>query len=305
MDFIEPVARVMKQIDTPDGVYAKQMAAKIGGIEGLCTFPVVAQMVLKILSSENYKMATVSAVINRDPALAAKIMRLANSAFFSRGKEVDSIDKAMVRLGRANVVESVCAVATMDMFPDVDGVGKDIRDHCAATAAICQEIVTDLLPSHKNGAFLCGLMHDVGKLMLIASGESVYNTATEQQRIASDAMVPVERAAFGYDHALLAAQILSLWKFPDPIPLVVALHHEPALAYQNEEIGYVVAMCRIASQVDRQLAYNMVGVDEFVEILATGVDCAFAAVSEDYLLNKWETLSNARTQALSVFGPNG
>lgn len=302
MEFIEPVTRIFKSIDTPDGVFTKAMEKKIAGIEGLCTFPVVAQMVLKILSKDDYKMSNVSAVINRDPAMAVKIMKLANSAFFCRGNPVDSIDKAMVRLGKANVVESVCAVATMNMFPDIDGIGKEIRDHCSATAAICQELVSDLLPSHKSGAFLCGLMHDVGKLLLMATGESLYVRGTEAERKKPDGIVPVERQSLGYDHALLAAQMLSLWKFPEPIPAVVALHHEPALAYQDEEVGYVVAMCRIASQIDRQLTFHGNHPDEFVEKLTSGIDCEFAAVSEDYLLGKWSALVDARTQALSVFG---
>ena len=84
---------------------------------------------------------------------------------------------------------------------------------------------------------------------------------------------------------------------------MVALHHEPALAYQDESLGYEVAMCRIASQVDRQFAYdNQMTTEEFVEQIATKVDCEFAAVSEDYLLGKWDALSDAHNQALSVFG---
>ncbi|MBN2717476.1 MAG: HDOD domain-containing protein [Deltaproteobacteria bacterium] len=303
MKFIEPVSQVMRIIDTPDGAYSKKLAAKVVGVEGLCTFPVVAQMVLNILSKEDFKMSNVSAIIQRDPALAVKIMKLANSAFFSRGKQVDSIDKAMVRLGKASVVESVCAVATMNMFPDVDGIGKQIRDHCASTAAICQSMVSDLLPSHKSGAFLCGLMHDVGKLFLISAGESLYATMPVMERQKADASVPVERATLGYDHALLAAQLLFTWQFPAPIAAVVALHHEPGLAYQNEDVGYVVAMCRIASQVDRQLAFGVeMETEEFVERIATGIDGEFAAVSEDYLLGKWNDLAEARNQALSVFG---
>lgn len=301
MEYIDSVAQVISRIDTPDQVVAKGMAKKIGGVEGLCTFPVVAQMVLKILSSEDYKMSNVSAVVNRDPALATKVMRLANSAFFSRGKLVDSIDKAMVRLGRTNVIETVCAVATMDIFPDVSGLGKEIRDHCAATAAICQALTADLLPSHKSGAFLCGLMHDIGKLLLIASQEVLYAIATPSELTEPNAMVPLERSELGYDHALLAGQILSLWKFPDPIPQVVALHHEPALAYQDKEIGFVIAMCRIASQIDRHLTYMPIRTEEFWEQMASEMDCQYAAVTEDYLITNWDSLVEARGQALSVF----
>jgi HD-like signal output (HDOD) protein len=302
MEFIAPVTEVMKRIDAPDGTYAKGMATRIGSIEGLCTFPVVAQMVLKILSKSDFKMSNVSAVINRDPALAVKIMKLANSAFFCRGKPVDDLNKAMVRLGKANVVESVCAVATMDMFPDIDGIGREIRDHCAATAAICQSLVADLLPSQKSGAFLCGLMHDVGKLLLIASGETLYANASRVERVTADAMVPLERDALGYDHALLAAQLLSIWKFPEPIPSVVALHHEPAWAYQDKNLGYLVAMCRIASQIERQLANRTSNTDEFIEQIARGIDCEFAAISEDYLIGNWESFAEVRQQALSVLG---
>lgn len=302
MDFIDSVAQVIKGLENEDEVVSRNMAVKIGMVDGLCTFPVVAQMVLKILSSDNYKMSNVSAVVNRDPALAAKVMRLANSAFFCRGKPADTLDKAMIRLGRANVIESVCAIATMEMFPDVDGIGKEIRDHCAATAAICQELVTELLPSHKSGAFLCGLMHDIGKLLLISSNETLYAEMTAGELKSPNTTVAIERRVLGYDHAVLAGQILWHWKFPAPIPQVVALHHEPALAYQDENVGFVVAMCRISSQIERQLSQNTVSVDDFIAQIVDEVDCQFAAVSEDYLFGKWENFQAARTASLSVFG---
>jgi HD-like signal output (HDOD) protein len=190
----------------------------------------------------------------------------------------------------------------MEMFPDIDGIGREIQDHCAATAAICQTLVADLLPSEKSGAFLCGLMHDVGKLLLIAAGEMLYTIATEEERTTPDAMVPLERKALGYDHALLAAQLLSIWKFPEPIPSVVALHHEPALAYQDKKLGYMIAMCRIASQIERQLANRSSSTEEFVEQMVGEIDCQFAAATEEYLLGKWETLIEVRQQVLSVLG---
>ncbi len=306
MEFSKSVSQALdfaeKNASTSAQKASQSLAAKIGAIQGIRPFPVVAQKAMSILNSPDCRTPDVTRVVKEDPGLAAQVMRLANSAFFSRGRNVDSLDRAIVRLGLSSLKEIVCAVAMMEMFPDVSGLGKTIRDHMAATGAIAQELVRDLLPSYVNGAFLCGLVHDLGKLMLIESREMLYSDVHAQELTTPDRAYMTEQDALGYDHAVLGGQLLWHWKFPDPVPQVVAWHHQPSLAYLDPEVDYMTAILRISDHLEFAMREKSEDHEEFIDLFSNGPDCQFAAVSEEYLVEKWDRLSEVRSESLALFG---
>ncbi len=285
----------------PDEQAALSLAAKIASVEGLRPFPVVAQKVMATLNDPNYKVSTIVRLVKEDPSLATNVMRLANSAFFFRGKAIDSINKAIVRLGHSTLKEVVCSVAMMEMFPDVKGMGQSIRDHLAATAALAQELVRDLLPSFVDGAFLCGLVHDLGKLLLIESGELLYKSGDPIELTTPDRAHVKEHRVLGYDHGVLGGQILWNWRFPEPIPQVVAWHHHPALAYQHKTVDYLTAILRIADHVDFYIKDDSFECEHFLEQFSDSDDFAFAGVSEEYMFEKWAKLRETRAESLALF----
>ncbi|MCP4679019.1 MAG: HDOD domain-containing protein [Deltaproteobacteria bacterium] len=306
MEFSKSVNQVLdfaeKNASTSAEMASQSLAAKIGAVEGLRPFPIVAQKVMSIMGNPNCRTTEVTRVVKEDPGLAAQVMRLANSAFFSRGRNVDSLDRAIIRLGLSNLKEIVCSVALMDMFPDVGGLGKTIRDHMAATGAIAQELVRDLLPSYVSGAFLCGLVHDLGKLLLIESKEMLYSAGDVEELTTPDRAYMTEQSVLGYDHAVLGGQLLWNWHFPDPVPQVVAWHHQPSLAYSDPDVDYMTAILRISDHLEFALRKDSDEYVEFIDLFSNGPDCQFAAVSEEYLIEKWDRLSEVRTESLSLFG---
>jgi HD-like signal output (HDOD) protein len=281
---------------------SESMAAKIGELEGLKPFPIVAQKVLAILSRPEFRVVEVTAALEEDPALAAGVLRVANSAFFAGAKRCSSIAQAFVRMGLMAVKESILAVTMMDMFPDMKGLGKRIRDHCAATAAIVQSLTRDFASQFIDGIFLCGLMHDVGKMLLIESGEVLYDTTNISTTLAPDQIHLDERTILGYDHAVLAGHVLKSWRIPEPIPKVVAWHHQATRAYQTPNIGVMVAMLRIADQLDWAYVNSPGSLEEVVETLGDGPDCTFANVETDALKGMIDKLYHARGDSLAMFG---
>ena len=287
--------------DDENAKAAASMAAKLGEINGLKPFPVVAQKVLAKLNQPDFRVVEVTSILEDDPSLAAGVLRVANSAFFAGAKNVSSITQAFMRMGGMSVKESVLSVAMMDMFPDTGGLGKRIRDHCAATAAIVQSLTRDFASRHIEGIFLIGLMHDVGKLLLMESEELIYDTSDLNATLSPDRIHLDERALLGYDHAVLAGHVLTTWKIPEPIPRVVAWHHQPTRAYQDPELGIMVAMLRIADQLDIMFSTDQ-DMTAFVSEFSKGPDCTFAGLSEESLMGVLDALYHARGDALAMFG---
>lgn len=273
------------------------LAAKLAEVDGLKTFPVVARQVLGALSGQSFRFDEIATMIQGDPSLAAGVMRMANSAFFSRGKRVAVIEQALVRLGAKSVREVVSAVATMDLFPDPVGIGKQIRDHCACVAALTQVFAAEVAPGRVEGLFLAGLLHDIGKLLLIESGEADY--ADEAQKPDRDHRE--ERSLIGYDHAVLGGHVAARWNLPEPVPRIVAWHHSPKSAYRSSEIGPSVALLRCADHLDSILYAGQTDPDAAADKLCERDDYMLVGIDRQVLLTLWPLLEQARRDVLELF----
>jgi len=277
------------------------LAARLAKIQDLKAFPAVAQKVMQILSEPDLKIMSLAKAVRDDPALGAKVMRAANSAFYSRGRQIASFDQAVVRLGRSAVRDLVAAVATMELFADSKGIGRRFRDHCAATASVSQVLVQRLSPSFSEGAFLAGLLHDIGKLLLISAGEGLYDVMSTDDLVNPDRAHLVERGALGFDHAVLAGQILWHWQIPAPVPKVVAWHHQPSLAYGDPGVDVLTSMVRIADHLGPAITADDSTFEKFAESFAEGPDCRFAGVSASELSRMLPELRAAKSDSLALF----
>jgi HD-like signal output (HDOD) protein len=271
-------------------------------IRALKPFPVVAQKVLDILSNPDFHLAEVTAALEEDPALAAGMLRVANSAFFTGTRPCSSIAQAFVRMGGMAVTESILTVAAMDMFPDLNGLGKKIRDHCASCAALVQTLAREIAPKSQDGIFVAGLMHDIGKMLLIDKEESIYSSMSDDEALLPDTAHLRERKILGFDHAVLVGHVLSMWRFPEPIPMVTALHHQPDRAYKDERIGTMTALLRIADRLDAMFRGPKDSLELQIDTLAQSADLQYVHLSADNLKAMMGKLCAARLDSLRMFG---
>jgi HD-like signal output (HDOD) protein len=279
-----------------------RLADELTKIRALKPFPVVAQKVLDILSNPDFHLAEVTAALEEDPALAAGMLRVANSAFFSGTRPCSSIAQAFVRMGGMAVTESILTVAAMDMFPDLNGLGKKIRDHCASTAALVQTLAREFSPKNSDGIFIAGLMHDVGKLLLIDHESSIYSSMSEEDAMLPNTAHQLEFSTLGFDHAVLVGHVLTLWRFPEPIPIITSLHHQPERAYKDDTIGVMTALLRIADQLDTLFRGPQNSFAAGLDDLASSQDMHYIHRGADDLKVMTGKLYAARLDSLRMFG---
>ena len=277
------------------------LAIRIGAISGLKTFPVVAQKVIALLSKTNFTIDEITETIRKDPSLAAGVLRLSNSPFYMATHPITSLDIAFIRLGRNTVREVIFAVATMQLFPDTRGLGRMIRDHCASVAAIAHLLSTRLRVGTPEILFLAGLMHDIGIMLLIDSGEVRYPFSREDACASEYPFRNAELAQVRFDHAVLGAQVLSRWKVGAPIPQIVAYHHLPDLAAQSPEINSLVALLRLADVADRYLVSGKSDEETFIAEVLDSDECRLLNMSEFRLQQLWPEIVTAREQSQNLF----
>jgi HD-like signal output (HDOD) protein len=280
---------------------AASFAAALADLEGLRPFSEVARRVLEQVADKDFDIGRLQAIIEQDPSLATKVLRLANSAAFRPREACISIKQAIVVLGSRTLGEVATSLSMMAMFSDMSGIGRAVRDHCASTGALVRALALHRSNTGPS-SYIVGLLHDFGKLLLIQAQPATYLKIHGNQLADADTIHLREREVLGYDHAVLGAHVLSKWGLPDPIPKIVAWHHQPARAFAAG--GYVaqyVALVRLAERLDRLLSRDALPSREETERIATTPECEYMEFAARDLEEIWDELRQVKQEAEQIF----
>ncbi len=180
------------------------------------------------MSDPTWGPAQIAALVERDTATTAKVLQLANSAFFGVGRAVSSVRDAVVYLGADTIRSLTLTIEAFSKFgpKEVEGFSiDDFQRHAMMVATITGAI----LPSGRGQeeALTAALLHDIGKLVLIADDPRRWVRLTTEAREREMPLHEVEREREGVTHAATGAYLLSLWGLPDGVIEAVAHHHDP------------------------------------------------------------------------------
>jgi putative nucleotidyltransferase with HDIG domain len=175
-------------------------------------------------------------VLQQDPVLTAKLLRVCNSAALGLKEAVGSIDHAVLILGHGRVSQMVQALSFRgSLTAPLTAYSLDANElwrHSLLTATVAEIAVADGLSIAVDPAtaFTVGLLHDIGKLITnqFLTGELV--APFRRCRNSGSSLVEAEREVLGTDHAEVGGGLAYLWRLPDPIVEGIALHHRPVLA---------------------------------------------------------------------------
>jgi putative nucleotidyltransferase with HDIG domain len=280
---------------------AASFAAALADLEGLRPFSEVARRVLEQVADKDFEVGRLQDIIEQDPALATKVLRLANSAAFRSREACASIKQAIMVLGSRTLSEVATSLSMMSMFSDMSGIGRAIRDHCASTGALVRALALHRANTGPN-SYIVGLLHDFGKLLLIQAQPATYLKIHGNQIADADTIHLREREVLGFDHAVLGAHILSKWGLPDPVPKIVAWHHQPARAFAaGDDVALQVALVRLAEKMDRFLSQEALPSAEQTAHIASTPECEYVGFSARDLEKLWDELRQVKQEAEQIF----
>ncbi len=189
--------------------------------------PVVAVRLLEAIRKETPTFREFASIIGSDPALAAKILKVANSSFYSLPQKVSSIERALSILG-LNVVKSIALsfiVAGNVRGPQQGGFDYDYFWKRSVTAGVAAELVSPLFRHPKDESFLTALLQDIGIAVLYSCKPSEYLLLMEERKITGEPIHVMERRRFGFDHREVGSEILKSWGLSENIYIPIRLHH--------------------------------------------------------------------------------
>ena len=199
------------------------------------------------MRSREASMDRVAAIIAEDPALTAKVLQHVNSAFFALRNEITTLDRAVTLLGTNQIMAIVMSIG---LYGRSGGAPAEmieaIKQNAMKVAALTRIVakVEGAEPEDRDAAFLAGMLHDCGKLVMATNWPRQYVEIADSDDLA------LETQIIGSDHTLVGAYLLASWKLPDVIVEAVAHHHKPS-AGNFDEFG-TTGLVHVANALARR-----------------------------------------------------
>ncbi len=231
----------------------EQITAAIENLQDLPTLPQVGQKVVALSQDPKTSYRDLKTVILPDPPLAAKVMMMANSAFFHRRNKAKTLEEAIFTIGLNNLVTICTSVGILDVFSKWGGAKMDRRQlwrHSLATAFLAKSLELRKVLNKPDGPdiFLAGLLHDIGWIVFDKIVPQKVLTAIKAKENADRWSLELEKEYIGMDHAEAGALFLKKWKIPPAIVEIVANHHVPEDSQQYSAQTGVVRISSILVQ---------------------------------------------------------
>ena len=212
--------------------FERKLEALLQSGKQLPTLPVLVMQVQKAVTNEMSGLRDIGHIIERDPALTSRVLRVANSALYTRGDAVTTIGSAVARLGMAQVRSLCLTVGVVRAFGSSQSRldHKRYWQHSAAVGMVAERLADESkrYASIDGGeAYVAGLLHDVGLLISDQFFPADFAGIQEEIDREGTARWRVEMARLGLDHGGIARLVLRRWQLPPEVISAVAAHHQP------------------------------------------------------------------------------
>lgn len=214
-----------EQSRLPDGV--RQSIMSYLGIKSLPIMPKVAQQAFQLATNPNAEPEDYIAVVERDEGLTARVLKIANSVYYSRGTGSKTIAEAITIIGATELKCLMNSTALSNFFPSRNPLRAQFWAHDIAVALTARTLAQLTTPAHTDMAFLGGLMHDVGKLFMLQQHTTKYEKVVVHGYSEGLESVEGEVIDYPFDHTQVGHLIAERWNFSPELTAVISRHHKP------------------------------------------------------------------------------
>lgn len=237
---------------------ATELDVLVEEIADLRPLPPIAAQVLQIAEGETFSAHELAQAISSDPALTARVLRVANSAYYGFPRRITTIRDAVVLLGFRQVRSTLLATSVMRSMPSYDGIDAFAFWRHSVAVGLLAELIAKSQGAHHDEAFTAGVLHNVGRLAL----DQARPVAFARARVLADnqnvSVHEAERQIFGFIDAEVGGALARHWRFPEELSAAIA-HHADGLAALPASAG----LAKVVVQARAFAAAN--GVDDGVE----------------------------------------
>lgn len=258
-------------------------------VERMPAFPKSVQSILELTRKIDVDAKAIVQVIEKDPVMTVKILRIINSAFYALPRQVASVNHAVVMLGINTVKNMALTLAAAGMLPARNNAGFDAGQyllHSLAVAGTSRLLAQKFGDTDVNEAYIAGLLHDFGKIVFAQYFPDEFRCALEQ---ASNG-IPLheaEQAALGTDHTVTGSLLAEKWQFPPALVAAIKDHH-----HTDSHLSGLGRCLFLANELVRQQGIGFAG-----NIVVT--DCPTDLATP--LGDDWQSIADSLPELAHIF----
>lgn len=228
-------------------------------VEKMPAFPKSVQRILELSRDINCSPKDLVSVIERDPVMTMKLLRVLNSAYYSFPKQITSVNQSVVYLGLNTVKNMALSFAALGTLPKHNAAGFDVQRyllHSLMTAGFARLVSQKFkVPgADPTDCYLVGLLHDFGKVVFAQFMADEFKQALDLSVEQSISLHAAERQIIGIDHSVVGAMLVEKWQFPSNVASLIRDHHH----LPGDANGVAVCLF-LGNQISKHLGYNAPG----------------------------------------------
>ena len=219
-------------------------------IDSLPVLPETVTRLMRVTNDPEGSAQDVMETILPDQSLCLTILKIANSALLGRPQRIDSIKMAVTVLGFNEVQNIALAKAVINSFSKIEKQHKPFVDKFWAHSFVCAmaaRIIAEDLRIAPEVAFIGGLIHDIGKLIMLETYRNGYAVEYWMAKCSNEELLHDEFEAFLFTHDQVGGQLLRKWLFPKNLIAAVANHHRPGEAAEEKKLAHIIQLADLLS----------------------------------------------------------
>lgn len=254
----------------------------IKNMKQLVSLPEVASRVNELLDSPKASTEEIGEVINHDPALAARLLKLVNSAFYKFPSQIDSVSRAITLIGTDELRSLIMATAVTDSFNEIspEYVDMDAFWHRSVYCGLVAKQLAQICNvAGAEAIFLTGLLHDIGRLVLLACLPEQEKEILQQAAQSKQPFPAIEAQVLGFTSTELGAKLLESWRLPKKLWLPIRFQHTPDAAAEHATEARLLKLARhltdcVEPELKTEVPFDMETLEdvELNGVILTGED---------------------------------
>lgn len=203
----------------------KELELMIMSASDLPTIPVVATKVMQLIENESASADELAKVVASDPAVAARVLKISNSSFYGCQRQIQTLSHAIMVLGFGTLKSLVVAASVKQVYKPYGLTEKMLWEHSFGAGLSARVIANCTRLVNEEEAFLGGLFHDIGKIILNSLDNLQFQRVVQKCYNEGMSFLDAEQQVFSYNHAEVGGLVIKKWNFPAILMKAVLKHH--------------------------------------------------------------------------------
>jgi putative nucleotidyltransferase with HDIG domain len=246
----------------------KELETAIMTAADLPTIPVVAIKVMQLIESETATAEELAKIVASDPAVAARVLKISNSSFYGCQRQIQTLSSAIVILGFSTLRSLVVAASVKQVYKPYGLTEKMLWEHSFAAGLAARLIATETRAANVEEAFLAGLFHDIGKIIMNSLDRNKFQEVMQHCYNEGTSFEESERSVYPFSHDEVGAYVIKKWNFPEVLTVAILQHHR--LEFTERDDPAVVNLTAVTGLADLFCLKLGIGIREPKE----GIDLA-------------------------------